>query len=67
MVAKFSAYGADAQAMALKQMTMVAHRQAVVMSFADLFLALTVLFVGLAALAVLVKKPVAAAGAGGGH
>jgi DHA2 family multidrug resistance protein len=67
MVAKFSSYGADAKAMALKQMTQIAHRQASVMAFADVFLALTVLFVVLAALAVLVKKPAAAGGAGGGH
>jgi DHA2 family multidrug resistance protein len=66
MVAKFSSYGADAKAMALKQMTQITHRQASVMAFADVFLALTVLFVVLAALAVLVKKP-AAAGGGGGH
>jgi DHA2 family multidrug resistance protein len=53
--------------MALKQMTQIAHRQASVMAFADVFLALTVLFVVLAALAVLVKKPAPAGGAGGGH
>ena len=56
----------DAQAMALKQMTALVHRQASVMAFADVFLAMTALFVALAVLAVLVKKP-AAAGAGGGH
>jgi DHA2 family multidrug resistance protein len=53
--------------MALKQMTQVVHRQGAVMAFADVFLALTVLFVVLAVLAVLVKRPAAAAGAGGGH
>jgi DHA2 family multidrug resistance protein len=37
------------------------------MAFADVFFALTLLFVALAALAVLVKKPAAPAGAGGGH
>jgi DHA2 family multidrug resistance protein len=67
MVARFGSYGADAQAMALKQMTQVVHRQASVMAFADVFLILTGLFVALAVLAVLVKKPAAPAGAGGGH
>ena len=67
MAARFQSYGADAQAMALKQMTQVVHRQGAVMAFADVFFALTLLFVALAALAVLVKKPAAPAGAGGGH
>ena len=51
----------------LKQMTQVVHRQGAVMAFADVFFALTLLFVALAVLAVLVKKPAAPAGAGGGH
>jgi DHA2 family multidrug resistance protein len=52
--------------MALKQMTAMAHRQAVVMSFADVFLMLTVLFVMLAALGIIMKRPApVAAGAGG--
>ncbi len=60
--------GADAQTKALKQMMLMARQQAAVMSFADLFLMLTVLFVGLAALAVIMKRPVPApAAAGGGH
>ena len=65
--ARFSAFGADAQAMALKQMTQVVHRQASVMAFADVFMILTGLFVLLAILAVLVKKPAALGGPGGGH
>jgi DHA2 family multidrug resistance protein len=67
MTAQFHSYGSDAQAMALKQMTQLVHRQASVMAFADVFLALTALFVMLAVLALLVKKPAAPAGAGGGH
>jgi DHA2 family multidrug resistance protein len=38
-------------------MTAMAHRQAAVMSFADVFLLLTVLFVALAALGVIMKRP----------
>jgi DHA2 family multidrug resistance protein len=67
MAARLYSYGSDAQAMALKQMTQIAHRQAAVMAFADVFLVLTGLFVVLAVLAVLVKKPAAPAGTGGGH
>ena len=67
MTTQFHSYGTDAQAMALKQMTQLAHRQASVMAFADVFLGLTALFVMLAVLALLVKKPAAPAGAGGGH
>jgi len=67
MTARFQGYGTDAQAMALKQITQVVHRQGAVMAFADVFFALTLLFVALAVLAVLVKKPAAPAGAGGGH
>jgi hypothetical protein len=37
------------------------------MAFADVFFLLTLLFVGLAALAIIMKKPVQAAPAGGGH
>ena len=60
LTAKFSAYGTDAQAMALKEMYAIAHRQGVVMAFADIFLVLTVLFAGLAAMAPLVRQPKAA-------
>ena len=46
---KFSAYGTDAQAMALKAMYGMAHKQGVVLAFSDTFLLLTVLFAGLGA------------------
>ena len=51
--------------MALKQLNPIAHRQGVVMAFADVFLVLTVLFVGLAVLALVMKRPPAAASSGG--
>jgi DHA2 family multidrug resistance protein len=59
--------GSDAQAQALKQMMAMARLQASVMSFADLFLMLTVLFVGLAALGVIMRRPAPAGAAAGGH
>lgn len=59
--------GADSQLKALKQMSQMAHRQAVVMSFADVFWVLTVLFVALAVLGVVMKKPAPVAAGAGGH
>jgi MFS transporter, DHA2 family, multidrug resistance protein len=49
--------GSAAAAMALKQMTAMVRQQASVMSFADLFLILTVLFVGLAAFGIIMRRP----------
>jgi MFS transporter, DHA2 family, multidrug resistance protein len=63
---RFSAYGTDAQAMAIKKLVQITHRQGVVMAFSDVFLMLTVLFAGLAMAAVIVRKPSGAAG-GAGH
>jgi MFS transporter, DHA2 family, multidrug resistance protein len=67
LTARFQSYGSDAKAMALKQLTLLTHQQGVVMAFADVFFLLTLLFVGLAALAVIMKKPTQAAPAGGAH
>jgi MFS transporter, DHA2 family, multidrug resistance protein len=49
--------GSDAELMALKQMMGMVREQASVMSFADVFLMLTVLFVGLAVLGVFMRRP----------
>jgi DHA2 family multidrug resistance protein len=65
MAARFP--GSDAHLMALKEMMGLVRRQATVMSFADVFLMLTVLFLLLAALGVMMKKPVPAAAGAGGH
>lgn len=43
--------------MALKQLNKIVRQQGVVMAFADVFLVLTFLFLGLAALAVVMKRP----------
>ena len=51
--------------MALKQLNLLVHRQGVVMAFADVFFLLTLLFLALAALAMVMKKPTAAVA--GGH
>jgi DHA2 family multidrug resistance protein len=67
LMQRFSSYGSDAQAMALKQLNQIVHRQGVVMAFADVFLVLTFLFLGLAALAIVMKRPPPAAGPVGDH
>ena len=59
--------GTDAQLMALKQMMGMARQQATVMSFADVFMMLTVLFVALAALGIIMRRPVPVAAGAGGH
>ena len=64
---RFSSFGSDAPLMALKQLNAIVHRQGVVMAFADVFAVLTVLFLTLAVLALLVKRPSAAPIGAAGH
>jgi len=63
LTARFHDFGSSAEAMALKQMSLMVRREAVVMSFADVFLLLTLVFIGLAALSIVMKRPAAPAGA----
>jgi MFS transporter, DHA2 family, multidrug resistance protein len=63
LTARFYDFGSNAEPMALKQMSLMARLQATVMSFSDVFLFLTILFVCLAALGIVLKRPVAAPGA----
>ena len=65
LTARFHDFGSNASAMALKQMSLMARREATVMSFSDLFLLLTILFVGLAALVIVMKRPAVLAGTPG--
>jgi MFS transporter, DHA2 family, multidrug resistance protein len=68
LTARFHDFGSNAPAMALKQMSLMARLEATVMSFSDVFLLLTILFVGLAALGIVMKRPaVPASAAGGAH
>lgn len=53
---KFQGAG-NASLMALKQLSQIVHRQAVVMSFGDAFFVLTVFYLGLTALVIFVNKP----------
>jgi DHA2 family multidrug resistance protein len=66
MTERFHDFGSDAQAMALKQLTNLVHRESVVMAFSDVFLFLTALSFALCVLAIFLRKPTAGAGAGGG-
>src|SRR5262249_15852227 len=50
----------DATLMALKQLSQIVHRQAVVMSYGDAFFMLTFFYCGLSLLVILVNKPSAA-------
>ncbi len=61
-----AARGSDAELAATRQLALIVRRQAEVMALADVFLTLTVLFLGCVGLAALMRRPVAA-GAGGGH
>ncbi|WP_040638767.1 DHA2 family efflux MFS transporter permease subunit [Microvirga lotononidis] len=68
MTMKFQSYGIDAEAAAIKNLSNMVRREAMVMSFSDVFLLLTVLFLGLIFALPFIKKPRAApAGGGGGH
>jgi MFS transporter, DHA2 family, multidrug resistance protein len=67
MLTRFQDFGSDAQAMALKQLLLIARQQGTVMAFADVFLMLAVLFVAFAGLAFLMQRPAPAAAAPAPH
>ena len=55
---QLSAQIPDGDLAALKQLSLIVRRQASVLAFADVFIVLTVMFAGMALLAVFMKKPV---------
>jgi DHA2 family multidrug resistance protein len=57
----------DASLMALKELSMIVHRQAVVMGYGDAFFILAAFYVSLSLLVMLLNKPVNPAAEGGGH
>jgi DHA2 family multidrug resistance protein len=57
----------DSALMALKQLSQIVHRQAVVMGYGDAFFMLALFYLGLSAMVMLLKKPNPNADAGGGH
>ncbi len=62
-----AARGSDAALAATKEMALMVRRHAMVMALADVFLTLTVLYLGTLWLAVLMRRPQAPGGGGGGH
>ncbi|QIB35378.1 DHA2 family efflux MFS transporter permease subunit [Ancylobacter pratisalsi] len=66
MSGALSRFGSDADIAALKQMASLVRREALVMSFADVFYLLTFLFLALVAFAPLMRRPGHVSG-GGGH
>lgn len=67
MTDAFARFGSDASLAATKQMALMVRQQALVMSLADVFVCLTVLFVALAAVTPFISKPGKAGGGGGAH
>ena len=67
MTAAMAARGSDAQLAATRQLALIVRRQAEVLALADVFLALTVLFLACVGLAALMRRPAAAGAGGGGH
>jgi MFS transporter, DHA2 family, multidrug resistance protein len=59
--------GSDAQMMALKEMMGMVRLQAAVMSYADLFLMLTVLFLALAGVGIIMRRPQPVGAEAAGH
>ena len=59
----FARLGSDAELAGLKQMALIVRREALVMSFGDVFLIMTVLFLGMALLVPFIRRPPAAGGA----
>src|SRR5580698_892248 len=57
----------DAALMAMKQLSQIVHRQAVVMGYGDAFFMLTLFYFGLSLLVMLLKKPAALSSGSGGH
>jgi MFS transporter, DHA2 family, multidrug resistance protein len=61
---KFQGLG-DSTLMAMKQLSQLVHRQAVVMGFGDAFFILTLFYLGLTLLVTLLKRPASPFGASG--
>src|SRR6201996_5268567 len=63
---KFQGMG-DSSLMAMKQLSQIVHRQAVVMGYGDAFFLMTIFYLGLSLLVMLLKKPALLSSGGGGH
>lgn len=63
----FTAHGLDGTTAAVKQLAAMVQQQAVIMSFIDVFVLLTVLFLSMIAGVLMIAKPQGAGPGGGGH
>ncbi|MNT90729.1 hypothetical protein D3C72_2316960 [compost metagenome] len=67
MSANFNAHGLDGATIAIKQLAAMAQKQAMILSFADVFVILTVLFLSLILGVMMINKPQGVGPSGGGH
>jgi DHA2 family multidrug resistance protein len=67
LTAAFASRGSDAALAATKQLMAITRRQAEIMALGDVFLALTVIFFALVALAPVMRKPQLQGAGAGGH
>lgn len=67
MAANFNAHGLDGTTIAIKQLAALAQRQAIILSFSDIFVLLTVLFLSLILGVMMISKPKGVGPSGGGH
>jgi DHA2 family multidrug resistance protein len=67
MTAALATRGSDAELAATRQLALIVRRQAEVLALADVFMALTVIFLACVSLAALMRRPVPMGAAGGGH
>jgi DHA2 family multidrug resistance protein len=67
LTTQMAQFGSDASLAATKKLGQMVRKQATVMSIADVFFVLTVLFLAMVAFAPLMRKPKADGGGGGGH
>lgn len=67
MTSSFDAYGLEGATAALKQLAATVQQQAMILSFGDIFLLLTVLFLAMIVGVLMIAKPEGAGPGGGGH
>jgi MFS transporter, DHA2 family, multidrug resistance protein len=67
MTAAMAARGSDAALAATRQLALIVRRQAEVLALSDVFLALTVIFLGCVSLAALMRRPASVPAGAGGH
>jgi DHA2 family multidrug resistance protein len=67
MAANYSSHGLDGTTIAIQRMSGLVQQQAMILSFADVFVLLTALFGSLVFCAFVIKKPQSGMGGGGGH